>query len=294
MGRAKQVGGIVLGLAVLVFAFNCYTTVSAGHNKVATLFGEVQTEPLGEGFHIVNPLLNFTEFDLRAQTFTWEGVQVPSQDKLKTSMDVSVTFRLDGGRTPTILKETGRLDDVLTKHITPKVRSLLREAGKSVQQSQDFYLDTVQLELQTSMEEGLTDYLYGKGVIVDAVLFRDITLPPVVTSAVVQTKERQEQLEREKAQLQIVEQQAQQQVKQAQAREQAAVADANAKRTQADAEAYRIEIEAQAEAKANEVLARSVTGELIQYNSVKQWDGKYPTTLLGGGENVLLNLPSPN
>ena len=294
MGQKKQIGGIVLGLAVLLVLFNCYTTISAGHNKVATLFGEVQVEPLGEGFHIVNPLLNFTEFDLRAQTFTWEGVQVPSQDKLKTSMDVSVTFRLDGSRTPTILKETGRLDDVLSKHITPKVRSLLREAGKTVQQSQDFYLDTVQLELQSTMEVGLTEYLYEKGVIVDAVLFRDITLPPVVTTAVVQTKERQEQLEREKAQLQIVEQQAQQQVKQAQAREQAAVADANAKRTQADAEAYRIEIEAQAQAKANELLAKSVTGELIQYNSVKQWDGKYPTTLLGGGENVLLNLPSAN
>jgi regulator of protease activity HflC (stomatin/prohibitin superfamily) len=81
---------------------------------------------------------------------------------------------------------------------------LLREAGKSVDRSQDFYLDTVQLELQTYVEDGLTEYLYPEGVIVDAVLFRDITLPTVVTSAVVQTKERQEQLEREKAQCRLL------------------------------------------------------------------------------------------
>lgn len=224
-------------------------------------------------------------------TETWKNVQVPSQDKLKTSMDVSVTFRLEGSQTPRILKETGTLVDVITKHVTPKVRSLLREAGKSVDRSQDFYLDTVQLELQTYVEDGLTEYLYPEGVIVDAVLFRDITLPTVVTSAVVQTKERQEQLEREKAQLQIVEQQAQQQVKQAEAREQAAVSDANAKRTQADAEAYRIEKEAAAQAKANKLLAQSITKELINYNSIQQWDGKYPSTLLGGSEGVLLNLP---
>ena len=225
-------------------------------------------------------------------TETWEEVQVPSQDKLKTSMDVSVTFHLDGPNTPTILKETGMLNDVIRKHVTPKVRSLLREAGKSVGQSQDFYLDTVQLELQTYVEDGLTDYLLPRGVVVDAVLFRDITLPTVVTAAVVQTKERQEQLEREKAQLQIVEQQAQQQVKQAEAREQAAVSDANAKRTAADAEAYRIIKETEAQAQANEVLARSVTADLIRYNSIQRWDGKYPTTLLGGGEGVLLSLPA--
>ncbi len=115
---------------------------------------------------------------------------MPSQDKLKTSMDISVTFRLDGPRTPQILQETGRLEDVVSKHITPKVRSLLREAGKTVEQSQDFYLDSVQLELQKYMEDGLKEYLEPKGVLVSAVLFRDITLPEVVTTAVIQTKER--------------------------------------------------------------------------------------------------------
>ena len=38
---------------------NSYSTISPGHNKVATLFGDIRSEPLDEGFHIVNPLLKF-------------------------------------------------------------------------------------------------------------------------------------------------------------------------------------------------------------------------------------------
>lgn len=286
--------GASIAIALLVLLSQATITVLPGHNKVATLFGEVRPTPYTEGFHLVNPLLDFTSFDLRQQTRTWQKVEVPAQDKLKTTMDVSISFRIDGAVTPRILQETGTLDDVLEKHVTPKVRSLLREAGKSVSLSQDFFREQVQQNLQAYMEAGLLRYLESKGVIVEAVLFRDITLPEVVRNAVIQTKERQEQLEREKAQLQIVEQQAQQQVKQAEAREQAAISDANAKRTQADAEAYRIRSEASARAEANAAIAKSITAELLRYNEVERWDGRVPRTLLGhesGG--FILDLTGP-
>jgi len=291
----KAVIPIILLISVVWLGMNSYTTVAPGHNKVATLFGDVQDNPLPEGFHIVNPLLKFYTYDLRVHTETWTKVQVPSQDKLKTSMDISVRFRLNPVHTPTMLKETGSLQEAKDKLLTPKVRSLLREAGKTVEKSQDFYLDTVQQQLQLYMEDGLTSKMSDKGIIIEAVLFRDITLPQVVTSAVIQTKERQEQLEREKAQLNIVEQQAQQQVKQAEAREQAAKSDANAKRTLADAEAYQITKLAEAQAKANTVLAKSVTSSLIKYNAISKWNGQYPQTLMGGGpDGLILQLPGTN
>jgi len=288
----KTILSIVVLIALVWLGFNSYTTVAPGHNKVASLFGSVQPNPLPEGIHLVNPLLKFHKYDLRVHTETWQQVQVPSQDKLKTSMDISVTFRVVPGFTPRMLKETGSLDDVVVILLTPKVRSLLREAGKTVAKSQDLYLDTTQRDLQAFMEDGLMDYMSAKGILVEAVLFRDITLPQVVTSAVIQTKERQEQLEREKAQLRIVEQQAQQQVKQAEAREQAAVSDANAQRTLADAEAYQIEKLADAQSIANTVLAKSITAPLIEYNSIAKWNGEYPQTLMGGGpDGLILQLP---
>ena len=45
-----------------------------------------------------------------------------------------------------------------------------------------------------------------------------------------------------------------------------------------DTEAYRIEIEAQE----HEVLARPLTGELIQYNSVKLWEANIQQSCWGG------------
>ncbi|HIN60794.1 MAG TPA: prohibitin family protein, partial [Gammaproteobacteria bacterium] len=173
----KAIIAIVVLFLVAWVGMNSYTTVAPGHNKVGTLFGEVSGQPLAEGFHIVNPILKFYTYDLRVHTQTWEKVQVPSQDKLKTSMDISVTFRINPSHTPRMLQETGNLNDVIVKLLTPKVRSLLREAGKSVAKSQDFYLDTTQRDLQAFMEDGLTDYMAVKGIIVEAVLFRDITLP---------------------------------------------------------------------------------------------------------------------
>lgn len=297
MPTSRSMNPSVIASSIVIFlflflGFNAYTTVDPGHNKVVTFFGKVRPDPLPEGFHVVNPLLKFVDYDLRDITHTILDIEVPSQDKLKTQMDVSIVFKLNPKETPTILQEIGKLESVIDKHIIPKTHSLLREGGKGVRQSQDFFLDMVQRELQTYMETGLREYLEPKGVIVTAVLFRDITLPKVVTDAVIQTKERQEQLEREKAQLQIVEQQAQQQVKQAEAKEKAATAEANAKKIQADAEAYRIEKEAQAQAKANKELAGSVTPELIRYNAIQRWDGKYPQTLMSGKpDGLILSLP---
>ena len=44
----------------------------------------------------------------------------------------------------------------------------------------------------------------------------------------------------------------------------------------------------------HEVLARSLTGELIQYNSVKLWEANIQQSCWGGGDNARFNLPGPN
>lgn len=49
----------------------------------------------------------------------------------------------------------------------------------------------------------------------------------------------------------------------------------------AQAAAQQVIIDAQAKAKANEILAKSVTPELVQYQEVQKWNGQNPTTVLG-------------
>ncbi len=234
----------VLGIIAVVFVLfligpRFYQSIPAGHVAVATLFGEVQSKHYPEGFHIVNPLYQWHLYDVRQKTHS-ETSNVPSQDQLQTKIDVSVQYRLVASQTPSILKETGDIGDVLTVHIVPKLRSQIREQGKSIKRAEDFFLEETQATLQIALLEGLKDYLGTKGVAVEAVLIRDISLPPFITKAIEAKKEREQEVEKQKAELERYNTEQQQKIALAEAEKDAASAEAEKRRLLADARAYEI------------------------------------------------------
>ena len=195
---------IFLGVIVVIFlwfASSLYQKVPAGYVAVATLFGEVQKDPYEEGLHIpVNPFYEWYFYDVRQKSHL-EEANVPSQDQLQTKIQVSVQFRLINESAPKILQETGQSSDVLRVHIVPKLRSLLREQGKAIKRAEDFFSEQTQQNMQISLLEGLTDYLGPKGVKVSAVFIRDISLPPFIIKAIESKKEREQEVEKQKAEL---------------------------------------------------------------------------------------------
>ena len=234
----------VLGIFALVlvwFASSLYQKVPAGYVGVATLFGEVQESPYEEGLHIpVNPFYEWYFYDVRQKSHL-EEANVPSQDQLQTKIQVSVQFQLSGKNAPKILQETGQAADVLRVHIVPKLRSLLREQGKTIKRAEDFFLEETQQNMQISLLEGLKDYLIPKGVNVGAVLLRDISLPPFIIKAIESKKEREQEVEKQKAELERFRTEQQQKVALAKAESEAAEEQAMKKRVLADAQAYEIE-----------------------------------------------------
>ena len=243
MNKLKTSLGI-LGLFCLVlvwFASSLYQKVPAGYVGVATLFGEVQEDPYEEGLHIpVNPFYEWYFYDVRQKSHL-EEANVPSQDQLQTKIQVSVQFQLSSQNAPKILQETGQAADVLRVHIVPKLRSLLREQGKTIKRAEDFFLEETQQNMQTSLLEGLKDYLIPKGVNVGAVLIRDISLPPFIIKAIESKKEREQEVEKQKAELERFKTEQQQKVALAKAESEAAEEQALKKRVLADAQAYEIE-----------------------------------------------------
>ena len=232
---------IIGGIALLAFvASNFVKTIPVGRVGVATLFGKAQAQGYEQGIHIpVNPLYRWTLFDARQQTHL-ETANVPSQDQLQTKLDVSVQYRIDGAMAPDILEQTGTADVAVRVHLIPKLRSLLREQGKSIVRAEDFFREETQETLQVALTEGLRDYLEPKGIIVSAVLIRDITLPPFIVQAIEQKKEREQAVERERAELERVRTELQQKVARAEAGREAAEQEAARKRILADAQAYEI------------------------------------------------------
>lgn len=234
----KNVVVIVAGAVLLVLIGAQFVkTVPPGRVGVATLFGNVQPVGYTQGIHIpVNPLYRWTMYDARQKTHL-ETANVPSQDQLQTKLDVSVQYRIDGAMAPDILEQTGDETAAVRVHLIPKLRSLLREQGKSIKRAEDFFQEATQETLQLALTGGLRDYLEPKGIIVSAVLIRDITLPPFIVEAIEQKKEHEQAVERERAELERVRTELQQKVARAEAGREAAEQEAARKRILADAQA---------------------------------------------------------
>jgi len=240
---ASQRNILVIAVGVIIavlIAMQFVKTIPPGRVGVATLFGSVIAEGFTQGLHVpVNPLYKWTLFDAREKTHV-ETANVPSQDQLQTRLDVSVQFRIDGNMAPRILEETGDAIATVQVHLIPKLRSLLREQGKSIKRAEDFFKEETQAILQLALTDGLRDYLAPKGITVTAVLIRDITLPPFIVEAIEKKKEREQAVERERAELERVRTELQQQVARAEAGRAAAEEEAARKRILADAQAYEI------------------------------------------------------
>jgi regulator of protease activity HflC (stomatin/prohibitin superfamily) len=230
---------VVIGI-LIVAAFKSLITIPAGHVGVAVLFGDVQEKAYPEGLHFpVNPLYTWVKYDTREKTHL-ERANVPSQDQLQTKIDVSVQYSINGKMASSILKQTGTFDDAVTVHLIPKLRSIIREQGKSIKRAEDFFLEQTQDNLQRSLLEGLRNYLQSKGINVKAALIRDITLPPFISRAIESKKEREQAVEQQKAELERFRTEQQQKIAAAQAERDAAEKEAEKRIMLADAQAYEI------------------------------------------------------
>jgi regulator of protease activity HflC (stomatin/prohibitin superfamily) len=226
-------------LFLVMFAPRFVKVVPPGHVSVSDLFGEIDTEPVPAGFHVVNPLLRWHDFDVRENTHK-ESAQVPTRDQLQTKVDVSVQWRINPVMVSEIFAKVGTREQAVAVYLVPKVRSLVREQGTTIAKAEDFFLEETRSRLEVALKAGLTDYLTPLGIDIKAVLIRDINLPPVLTKAIEQKKEREQAVERQKAELERFRTEQLQQV-----------AAADAKRQAAEQEA--IQIRVLAEARADEI-----------------------------------------
>jgi regulator of protease activity HflC (stomatin/prohibitin superfamily) len=231
---------IVSIFVVLFAASRCYKTVEAGYVSVATLFGNVRDEPYEEGLHFpVNPFYKWHDYDARKKTHK-EVANVPSQDQLQTKLEVSIQYRLIGSQTPKILANTGLAQDVVNVHLIPKLRSLVREQGKSIRRAEDFFQEETQERLQVDLTAGMDEFMRPQGVAVEDVLIRDIQLPPFITKAIEAKKEREQEVEKQKAELERFRTEQQQKIALAEAERIASEQQAEQRRILADAQAYEI------------------------------------------------------
>ncbi|MGB0620738.1 MAG: SPFH domain-containing protein [Myxococcota bacterium] len=231
---------LLAALLVLMFGQRFLHAVPAGHVGVAILFGEVQDESYPEGLHFVNPLLSWKDLDARQDTYQLSKMEVPTRDQLLSTVDLSIQWRLDATRAAEIIRDTGDKERLKDVHLKPTVRSLVRELGTTVERAEDLFKDEVRVALAGEIQKQLSEYVASKGVLVEEVLLRNINLPPVLADAIGRKKEREQEVERQRAELERVKLEQEQQVAQSVASRRAAEEDAKRLRILADAKAYEI------------------------------------------------------
>ncbi|NDV61408.1 prohibitin family protein [Puniceicoccales bacterium CK1056] len=232
--------GIILVFLVVMFGTRFVKTIPAGHAGVATLFGEVVDQDYGSGLHFpVNPLYEWFLYDIREDTIT-EQAKVPSQDQLQTTIDVSVRFSINESLVSTTYQQFGSKERIVEKQLSPALRSILREAGKTIPRAEDFFLEETQAFLQDYLSTSLRADLEPKGLNIDRVLIRSIDLPPFIMRAIEAKKEREQEVEKQKAELERYRTEQQQKIAQATAEREAAEQQAEKVKVLADAQAYEI------------------------------------------------------
>ena len=270
--------------AVLVAAIvsACVEVVDTGHEAVGTLFGRVTGEVIPAGIHLVNPLISWTHFSTLNQSTLFEKVQVPAQDQQKASMDISVQWRLIPGKTKQMRAETGNQEDVFRVHFIPNARSALRDAGRETEKVEDFYdqpkVDAYRLDALEVLQRDISK----AGIDVIDVLVRDVSLPPIIAKAVEVKKQREQEVEKERAELARVRLEAQQQVAKAEADKEAAQLEADARKIRADAEAFAVQR-----------VTKELNAQYVDYIRAQRWNGELPR-FTGGGVVPFLNLPMDN
>ena len=278
---------IILLLAVL----SPFTTIPAGHVGVATLFGKVDVDEINEGFHIINPLKKVQKIDCRNKELTLQGVGVPSQDQLTTSVDVTVKWRVDKTQAAEAYQQTGSAEALEVVHLKPLLRSLLRKAGKGIENAEDFYRDDVQESMQNTILDGLGG-LTAKGILVEEVLLRAFNLPSMIVQGV-EDKKRQKQLaERQIEELKRFSTEQEQKQVEAKAEKMAAIEEAEKRVALADAKAYEITAEAKAQAEAIAIKGEALRKfpDIIRLRSIERWNGILPRVTMGGNAVPMINM----
>lgn len=245
--------GVFLALffvAALIVTPMTFEMVDKGTVKVGYRFG-AYTETIKQGMHFpVDPRVSWHTVDVMQKTAKMEDVSLPSQDQLTSTVDVSIQYRAIATAGDIILSGTGDVESVCQVHMFPKAAELVRDAGRHVARAESLFLESTVNELSTKMTLKLREFMEPKGILVEAVLFRHIDLPPFIVTGIEQKKLREQKAQEQIAELARFETEQQQLISTATAEKAASILAAEQIRILADAKAYEIE-------KVNEAAAKS-------------------------------------
>lgn len=248
---ARFSGGIrIFGIIVILIGLltACIIQIDAGQVGVKKLFGKVQNDVLSSGLHFVNPLLDIEKLDIKTLNYTMSGVhdegtkegddaiRVLTSDGLEVTIDLSVLYRVLPDDAPKLLVQTGI--DYEDKIVRPITRTRIRD--NAVYYEAVALYSTKRDEFQTRIFKSIEADFKSRGLLLENLLVRNITLPQSVKSTI----EQKINAEQEAQKMQFILQKEKQ-------------------------EAERKRVEAQGIADYQRIISESLTDRQLQYEQIK-------------------------
>ncbi len=281
----RMVYGAMALVAVLILLPNTFTYINPGYVGIVIhrAGGGVDPNPLGPGVHPRLPFVTgIEEYPVFLKTLvltrntseaspTNDEINVNSVEGQPLSLDVSLSFEIDPAQTPK-LYSTFRTDINMITH--GYVKQTIRQALQEVigQEPVADVIGPKKAEATNRTLALIAQRLAPYGFQVKQFTINELRAPSTVMDAI-NTKNVM-----------------QQQALTAQNELQKNTFQAQGDSIKAAGRAKAITAEAEAQARANELLARSITPTLVQYELTKKWDGKLPQ--VSGSATPLIQLPT--
>lgn len=190
VGKGLYWSGLIIGFLGLLWS--SVQQIDAGKVGVQSLFGNIQSQVLPSGLNLVNPLMDVMEVDIKTQNYTMSGVhdegnkegddaiRVLTADGLEVTIDLTVLYSVLPLDAPRLVRETGI--DYQNKIIRPLTRTKMRDNAVYFT-AVDLY-STKRDVFQSKIFKSIEDDFKKRGLILEQLLVRNITLPATVKASI--------------------------------------------------------------------------------------------------------------
>lgn len=284
--KLKRIVSVIAALVIiLVLLPSTFTYVNPGYVGIVIhrAGGGVDPVPLGPGIHGRMPFATgIEEYPVFLKTLVLaksgtEGsvnndeINVNSVEGQPLSLDVSLSFQLDQSQTPRLYTTFRTNIDAITHGF---VKQTIRQAVQEVVGTEPVadVIGPKKAEATNRVRALIQQRLSPMGFDVKQFTINELRAPTAVMEAINQKNVMQQQALTAQNELQKN------------------TFNAQGDSIKAAGRAKAIMAEAEAQAKANDLLSRSITPTLVQYEVTKKWDGKLPQ--VSGGGTPFIQLPA--
>jgi regulator of protease activity HflC (stomatin/prohibitin superfamily) len=206
-GKFSILGGTLIGVivvAVILFFMFFVVVIDAGEVGVVSTFGNVSDQPLYSGLQFKNPFANIIRMPIRTVDYTMSGVtyegkkvgddsiEALASDGATVWLDVTVLYHLKAEDAPEVYKTLGlEYEESL---IRPAIRSEIRQSVSNFKVVEIYSEKRTELadNIKTALQESLDD----RGIEVEDVLLRDVTLSQQLYDSIEQKLAAQQEAQR--------------------------------------------------------------------------------------------------